>query len=106
VKITLMLTENCSHHDQARAVLNEAIAETGVDAEIEETQVRTDEEAHNAGVIGSPTIRVEGLDVEHGDREPPETSPNCRYYNSPTGWLPVPDKGMIVRSIESAQGKS
>ena len=106
MKITLMLTENCSHHDHARAVLNEAIEETGVDAEVEEIQVRTDEEAHNAGVIGSPTIRVDGLDVEHGDREPPETSPNCRYYNSPTGWLPVPDKGMIVRSIESAQAKS
>ncbi|HJM74569.1 MAG TPA: DUF2703 domain-containing protein [Dehalococcoidia bacterium] len=103
MNIVLMLTESCSHHDQAREVLQEAIAETGVDVEVEEIQVRTDEEAHNAKVIGSPTIRVDGLDVEHADREPPETSPNCRYYNSPSGWLPVPDKGMIVRAIEKAQ---
>ena len=51
----------------------------------------------------TPTIRVEGLDIEHADREPPETSPNCRYYNSPAGWRPVPDKGMLVRAIEHAQ---
>jgi hypothetical protein len=104
MQITLMLTENCTHHDQARELLNEAIAESGVEAEVEEVMVRTEEEAHDAKVIGSPTVRVDGLDVEHADREPPETSPNCRYYNSPAGWQPVPDKGMLLRAIERAQG--
>ena len=103
MKITLMLTESCPHHEEARAIVDDAIVDTGVQAEVEVVTVRTDEEAHNARVIGSPTIRVEGLDIEHADREPPETSPNCRYYNSPAGWRPVPDKGMLVRAIEHAQ---
>ncbi|MEE8336644.1 MAG: thioredoxin family protein [Dehalococcoidia bacterium] len=103
MKITLMLTENCSHHDQARELLKEAVAESGVEAEVEEVMVRTDEEAHDAKVIGSPTIRIEGLDIEHPENEPPESSPNCRYYNSPAGWQPMPDKGMILRAIERAQ---
>jgi hypothetical protein len=104
LKITLMLTESCSHHEEARALIDDALSEVGVEAEIDVITVRTDEEAHDAGVIGSPTIRVDGVDIEHGDREPPETSPNCRFYNSPAGWKPVPDKGMLLRAIERARG--
>ena len=103
MKITLMLTESCPHGDDARALIDEALAESGVEAEIETVSVRTDEEAHEAKVIGSPTIRVDGLDIEHAEREPPETSANCRYYNSPAGWRPLPDKGMLLRAIERAQ---
>ncbi len=106
MKITLMLSEGCAHKDQARALLNEAIAETGVEADIEEIVVRTDEDAKMANVIGSPSIKVEGLDVEYADREPDETSNGCRYYNTPAGWKPFPEKGMIVRAITRAQGRT
>jgi hypothetical protein len=104
VNVTLMLTESCTHHDEARALLNEALSEAGVEAEIEEVVVRTEEEAHNAKLIGSPTIRIEGRDVEYPENEPPESSPNCRYYPTPAGWKPLPDKGMILRAIERAGG--
>jgi hypothetical protein len=106
VKIQLMLSEGCSHKDAARALLNEAISDTGVEAEIEEIMVRTDEDARIASVIGSPSIKVEGLDIEYADREPDETSNGCRYYNTPAGWKPLPEKGMIVRGIERARGRS
>lgn len=106
VKITMMLSEGCAHKDQARALLSEAIAEAGVEAEIEEIMVRTDEDAKRANVIGSPSIKVEGLDVEYADREPDETSNGCRYYNTPAGWKPLPEKGMILRAISRAQGRT
>ena len=104
VKITLMLTDSCTHHDDARTLLREAIAESGAEAAVIEVIVRTDEEAKRAGVIGSPTIQVEGLDVEYADRAPDETSNGCRYYNSPAGWKPYPEQGMIVSAIKRAQG--
>lgn len=106
MKITIALSEGCAHKDQARALLKEAIAEAGVEAEIEEILVRTDEDAKNASVIGSPSIKVEGLDVEYADREPDETSNGCRYYNTPAGWKPLPEKGMILRAISRAQGRT
>lgn len=106
MKITLMLSEGCAHKDQARALLNEAIAESGVEAEIDEIMVRTDEDAKMANVIGSPTIKVEGFDVEYADRTPDETSNGCRYYNTPAGWKPLPEKGMILRAISRASGRT
>ena len=104
MKITLMLSESCSHHEEARALVQGAVAEAGVDAEVEEVLVRTDEDAKLGKVLGSPTIRIEGLDIEYAEREPDETSNGCRYYNTPTGWKPIPEQGMIVRAIARAQG--
>ena len=103
MKITLMLTESCAHRDGARALVDDAIAETGIDADLEVVTVRTDEEASQARVLGSPTIRVDGKDIEYGDQEPAETQPGCRYYNSPSGWKPLPDTGMVVSAIERAR---
>ena len=105
MKITLMLTENCAHHDESRALVDEAIAETGVDAEVEVVTVRTDEEARAARILGSPTIRVDGRDIEYPENEPEETQPGCRYYNSPAGWQPLPPRGLLVRAIENATGR-
>ena len=105
MKITLLITDSCAHKDEARRMVDEALAETGADAEVEVVSVRTDDEARQKKVLGSPSIRVDGLDIEYGDREPEETQPGCRYYNTPAGWKPVPEKGLLVRAIERAQAR-
>ncbi len=102
--VTMVLTERCDHQDDIRAVLQEALDEAGLtDLTVQETQIRSDEEAIETKCIGSPTIRVDGLDVEYQEREPDERSSGCRYFNTTAGWKPVPEKGMIVRSLERAK---
>ena len=53
--------------------------------------------------IASPTIRIDGLDVEYQEREPEERSAGQRYFNTPAGWKPYPEVGMIVRALEAAK---
>lgn len=102
--VTMVLTERCDHQDDIRVVLQEALEEAGLsDLTVQETQIRSDEEAIETKCIGSPTIRVDGLDVEYQEREPDERSSGCRYFNTTAGWKPVPEKGMIVRSLERAK---
>jgi hypothetical protein len=104
MEITLQLAERCSHHDQARALLKEALAEVGLsDVPVTETVVRTEEDALAAKCLGSPTIRVNGYDVEYQEREPDETSAGCRYFNTPAGWKPIPEKGMLIRALNTAK---
>lgn len=100
-----MLTESCPHRDDARALVDAAIVETSIDANLEVITVRTDEEARQSKVLGSPSIRVDGRDIEYGEQEPAETQPGCRYYNSPAGWMPIPEKGLLVRAIEAARDR-
>ncbi len=104
MEITLQLAERCGHHDQARALLKDALAEVGLsDVEVKESVIRTEEDALETKCLGSPTIRVNGFDVEYQEREPDETSAGCRYYNSPAGWKPIPEKGMLVRALNTAK---
>jgi hypothetical protein len=50
---------------------------------VQETVIRDDEEAIAARCIASPTIRVDGLDVEYMEREPEERSAGLRYFSTP-----------------------
>ncbi|MGE3962160.1 MAG: DUF2703 domain-containing protein [Dehalococcoidia bacterium] len=104
MEITMVLTERGKDHwEKIRDVLKEAMAEAGVEAEVQETVIRDDEQAIDAKCIGSPTIRINGYDVEYMEREPDERSAGLRYFNTMAGWKPVPEKGMIVRSLLKAK---
>ena len=79
------------------------MAEAGVSSTtIDETIIRSDEEAINIKCLGSPTIRINGLDIEYREREPEETTAGVRYYNTPAGWKSIPEKGLILRALERA----
>lgn len=104
MEVTMVLTERCPHKDAIRDVLKEALTEVGLaDQPVQESTIRDDEDAIKVRCIGSPTIRVDGFDVEYMEREPDERSAGCRYFNTPAGWKPVPEKGMIVRSLQRAK---
>ncbi len=87
----------------ARALIDEAVRETGIDAEIETRVVTSQDDAKSVRCLGSPAVRVEGLDVEYGDREPPETTNGERYYGTPDGWARLPTVGMIVFAINEVR---
>lgn len=67
---------------------------------VREVTVRDDDEARAARCIGSPTIRVDGFDVEYVEREPAERTAACRYFNTADGWQPLPERALIVRALE------
>ncbi len=106
MRIEVYVGRGCSHVERTREVVNEALAEAGATgAEVAFVQLDSPEEARARRMLGSPTIRVNGIDVEYGDREPDETTTGCRFFATPDGWQPVPARGMIVRTIGVARAR-
>lgn len=106
MRVDVYVTRSCGHTEATRGVVDEALTEAGVgDAEVAVIQVDGPEEARVKKVFGSPTVRVDGVDVEYGEREPEETTAGCRYYSTPEGWKPVPPRGMIIRAIATARAR-
>ena len=104
MRIEVYLGRGCGHQDQTRQLVDEALAEANAqDAEVTYLQIEGPEEARTRKMLGSPTIRVNGTDIEYGDREPDETTAGCRYFATPDGWKPVPARSMIVRAITVAR---
>ena len=100
--IKLQIHEDEPLREQLLARIDEALAEVGVEATVDTETVRSDDDAKEARCLGSPTIRVNGYDVEYAEREPPETTSGARFYATPDGWLQVPHTGMIAFAIREA----
>ena len=70
MEVTLTLTERgADHHEEVRALLLEALQESGLgDIQIEEVTIRSDEDAIAIKCLGSPTIRVNGILPDHSNK--------------------------------------
>lgn len=97
--IEFLFFADCPSHDEALALLRGVLAERGVGEEIEITEVVSDADAARLRFPGSPTIRIDGRDVdEAGAAEPSALS--CRIYRLPDGRVsPVPSRHQILEAL-------
>lgn len=99
MKIELLYWDGCPSHPEARESLRALLDERGITDEIQVREVRTDEEAAALGFPGSPTIRIDGRDVDSaGASAPPSLS--CRIYHLPDGRVsPVPSREQLEEAL-------
>ena len=90
---------------EAEENLHLAIEATALDVEVAYVEVAGQEDASARRFLGTPSIRVEGVDVEYGDRAPEEAQTGVRYYNSPEGWKPYPHARLIANAILEAHAR-
>ena len=106
MRIDLYVARGDAIAAEAIAVIGEGASAAGLgDAAVETIEVASDDEARALRCLGSPTIRVEGLDIEYGEREPPETTHGERWYSTPEGWSRLPTAGQIAFAIREARAR-
>ncbi len=99
MRIELLYWEGCPSHPEADELLQSVLAARGLRATIERREVMTQREAERLRFPGSPTIRVDGRDVDpEGARSPPAL--NCRiYYLSDGRVSPVPSREQLEEAL-------
>src|SRR5229473_871158 len=68
MKIEVLYFEGCPNHEPAVARVDEIVKAEGISAEVSEVNVPDTSTAHEVGFLGSPSIRVNGMDVEQPAR--------------------------------------
>ena len=97
--IELLYWDGCPSHPEARELLEEVLAARGIDAEIRMTHVGTDAEAERLRFPGSPTIRIDGRDVDAGGAAAPP-SLTCRIYYLADGRpSPIPSREELEAAL-------
>ena len=93
--IELLYWQGCPSHPEAKALLEQVLAELGRDDEIVLTEVTSDAEAERLRFPRSPTIRVDGRDIDAmGANGRPSLT--CRIYHLPDGRVsPVPSREQL-----------
>lgn len=98
--IELLYFAGCPNYQRALTALQEAVALAQLHASIDLVAVETQEEAERQQFYGSPTIRINGVDIA-----PPDHSAlpalACRIYRTAEGRLaPIPPLAAIVTALQ------
>lgn len=80
MKIEVLYFEGCPNHQPIVNRLRNVLREDGLYDEVFEIQVKDADTARALGFFGSPTIRINGLDIEPDCRNITETGLACRRY--------------------------
>ncbi len=103
MRIELLWFEGCPNHEGAESLLRDVMAEAGVTDPIMRIEVPDEATGRAVCFPGSPTIRIDGVDVEPGWQPCDDCTPRCRVYPTSVGLRPLPERAWIADSLGRAQ---
>jgi hypothetical protein len=103
MRVELLFWEGCPSHPRALAELREAMVDVALDpSQIDVREVETQSAAVLERFVGSPTIRVDGVDVQPPGEEP--VGLTCRVYHRRDGRIsPTPDPADVRDALLAAR---
>jgi hypothetical protein len=103
MKIELLYFDGCPSHERLYPRLERLLRETGVSDPIEVRRVESVEAAEAERFLGSPSLRIDGEDVEPGADERNDFGLKCRLYRSAEGANGLPPDAWISAALERAK---
>jgi hypothetical protein len=99
VRIEILARGDCEARGMAVSVVERVVEETGVPAEIEVVEVKTLAQAKKLRFPGSPTVRVDGRDVDRQAAVNGDVSLGDRVYRTERGLAGWPDEQWVRDAI-------
>ena len=105
MNITVLTFEGCPNAEPTIQLVQQTVRELGLSSEVKQIPVNDQDEAEQLHFLGSPTVQVNGRDVEV-NRRSDTASFSCRMYKTPSGNGGVPPREMIVDALLEARRDS
>lgn len=104
--VEFLYCEDCPSHPEGLKLLEDTLRELGVDAGcIVVRKITTDEEAARQKFPGSPTIRINGADIDPASDKGFHAL-TCRVYTRTDGrFSPLPDPERLRQAVRTALDK-
>jgi hypothetical protein len=102
-RVEILYVEGCPNHDPTYALVQRVAAELCVEPEVKLIEIRDDDAANQLRFPGSPTVRVNGRDVEPGGSRRRDFALSCRVYPRDGGFAGQPDEAWIRGALEEPQ---
>jgi hypothetical protein len=104
--IEVLHTADCPNYPEALAMVERIRTTLGIDAELRTTLIADQAAAERARFPGSPTVRVDGRDVEPGSEPPVEITLACRLYRHQHHLSGQPQERWVRDALLHAAGRS
>jgi hypothetical protein len=99
--VEVLTFEGCPHAEPALELVRRVVAECGIGARVSRVDVPDAEAAVARRFLGSPTIRVNGRDIEPGAGERVEYVLSCRVYPTESGLKGEPDERWLRAALHA-----
>jgi hypothetical protein len=101
MKVQVLYFDGCPNHAGLVPHLRELLDSRSVAAEIELVRVDNADAAERERFLGSPTVRVDGEDVEPGAADRSDFGLKCRLFATPDGLQGTPPDEWIIAALSS-----
>jgi hypothetical protein len=99
MKIEVLYFEGCPNHLPAMEMVREVLDSLGRVDDIHEVEVRTQAQAETIRFVGSPSIRINGSDIEPWARTAEGLGLTCRTYVNGSRHGGVPSREVVRLAI-------
>jgi hypothetical protein len=101
MKIELLYWEECPSYRDALDRLKKVLDENNRFETVRLVEVNTDEAARRLSFPGSPTIRINGRDIDAAGASGQRVGLACRIYHNAAGKVsPLPSEGLIREAVQ------
>jgi hypothetical protein len=101
--IEVLTFPGCANHDGAIALAERVREQLGSTAELRVIDIADQRAAEQARFLGSPTIRVDGRDIEPGAEHQDKYVLACRLYRVGPSLGGLPDEGWLRQALLTAE---
>lgn len=102
--IEILMFEGCPHVEGAEQLVRDTVKEFDVVADIEVVRVIDNEDAVAKRFLGSPSIRINGRDIEVDEDDTTRYSMRCRVYRQADQQSGLPSKELLISALQEAVG--
>ncbi len=101
MRIELLSFDGCPSYEMLLPRLRLLLERQGIDETVELRRVETLEAAEREGFLGSPTVRIDGEDIEPGAAKRSDFGLQCRLYRNDDGATTgTPSDEMVSRALQ------
>jgi len=105
--VEILYFDGCPNHEQTSELVERVSGELGLEIEMRLVNVPDTAAARRLRFLGSPTVHVDGLDIDPHAAERDEFALSCRVYRTETGVTGQPDEQWLrIALLRAASNKT
>ena len=99
MRVEILYFEGCPSHERLLPRVQALVDELGSPADVRLRRIESFEEAEAERFLGSPTVRIDGCDLEPGARERTDFGLKCRIYHTDEGLQGTPPEAPLRAAL-------
>ena len=103
MQIELLYFDGCPGHAELREHLPRLLEQAGIDTVIAEQHVDSEHAARRLRFLGSPTLRIDGRDIDPSAVNRHDYGLKCRLYPTESGLRRTPPDAWIIQALHTVR---